>query len=141
MDFLSFNTPETIARIAGVSVSTATRWRANHDSIPAPAARLLSFFNGGDCAALFGAGWRDIRLSPAGLHLPGWRGPIPVGELRAAFWRLQQVGQLGLDLDRARRDRLAAQEAQQLAEDAAAWYRGQLVLESRLGAMLARVAA
>lgn len=95
----------------------------------------------GDLEAAFGPAWAEVRITEAGLSLPGWRRPFTAAELRSTFMRLQQMEALRMDNDRLRKDRDKAWEALQAAEDRAEYYRRQLRLESSLGAMLQRVAA
>ncbi|HJV24554.1 MAG TPA: hypothetical protein VJ673_02660 [Aromatoleum sp.] len=90
-----------------------------------------------DLGELLGSEWEGFRLSVDGLHHPYWRRPFECGELKAMFWRSQQVTALELDLTRAKQDAERATAAQDAAEERAAWYRQQLRLESRMGMMLA----
>lgn len=75
-----------------------------------------------DLAALLGSEWEGFSLAADGLQHPAWRRPFTCGELRAMFWRCQQVRTLEHDLERARAESAAAQEAQHAAEHRAAWY-------------------
>lgn len=94
-----------------------------------------------DLAELFGSDLDGFRLSAAGLQIPGWRGPIPIPELRALFWTSQQVRILARDLDRTRADLAAALAELDTAQARARWYRSQLRLESRAGLMLSALQA
>ena len=95
---------------------------------------------------------RDFRLPPeweaAGarvgrdglLYLAEWRRGFTVHELRALFFDCQQVRTLRRELAQAATDlERVTLEASQL-EARVTWYRRQLILEARLGAMLARLA-
>lgn len=95
----------------------------------------------GDLGDVYGPAWAEVRITSAGLYLPGWRRPFTAPELRSAFFRLQQIGALEIDNRRLRKDRQKAWDALQAAENRAEYYRRQLRLESSLGAMLQRVAA
>lgn len=94
-----------------------------------------------DLAPLLGSEWDGFRLSCAGLQIPGWRGPIPLAELRAMFWDCQRVRILERDLSRVRADLETADARAELAESRARWYRSQLRLESRAGLMLSALQA
>lgn len=85
----------------------------------------------------YGARWGADGL----LYLAEWRRGFTVHELRAMFFRCQQVRSLEHDLRAVtqERDELAG-ELQELRRRCA-WYRRQLVLESRFGAMLERIAS
>jgi hypothetical protein len=85
------------------------------------------------CGARFG---RDGLL-----YLDGWRRGFTVHELRALFFDCQRARALERELRQAVTELERAQLKESLAIERAAWYRRQLVLESRLGAMLARLAA
>lgn len=74
------------------------------------------------------------------LYLAEWRRGFTVHELRALFFDCQQVRSLSSEKARLERERNHAEQESILAEERAAWYRRQLVLEARLGAMLSRVA-
>lgn len=94
-----------------------------------------------DLGELLGSSWDGFRLSSSGLHHPLWRAPFERGELMAMFWRCQQVRILERELRLLRADIERARAAEDAAEQRAAWYRRQLILESRIGAMLARFTA
>lgn len=94
-----------------------------------------------DLAELLGDEWAELRIGPGGLSVPGWRRPFEAGELRSMFARLQLLTTLEDENRRLRRERAAAWEAAEAAEDRAAWYRSQLRLESSCGLMLARLRA
>ena len=94
-----------------------------------------------DLAELLGSEWEGFSLAADGLQHPAWRRPFSCGELRAMFWRCQQVTILEHELARTRAEIEHAQVASDAAEQRAAWYRNQLILESRLGAMLGRLVA
>lgn len=87
--------------------------------------------------------WKDYgaRFGRDGLlYLAEWRRGFTVHELRALFFDCQQVRSLANEKARLERERDHADHERILAEQRAAWYRRQLVLESRLGAMLERIA-
>jgi len=73
------------------------------------------------------------------LYLAEWRRGFTVHELRALFFDCQQVRTLKAELRQAVTDleRVSIERSQ--LEVRAAWYRRQLVLESRWAAMLARI--
>ncbi len=132
---------EDLARFFGVSQTTLQRWLDGRVRPPAAVMRLARLRWRGDLSAVFGPAWFELSASEAGLLLPGWRRPFSPGDLRSTWARLQQLECLRLENDRLRRERAAAWQAAEAAEDAAGWYRSQLRLESRLGAMLQRIGA
>lgn len=91
-------------------------------------------------ALLAGDGWQDFCFGRDGLfYLPGWRRGFEPAEIKAMFFQVQQVRALENKSVLAVRDAEMAIAAQHEAEKRAAWYRGQLVLESRMGMALARI--
>ena len=85
------------------------------------------------------AGWVIERDGE--LHLPyGWRRGTTAGEWKALFFTSQSVRNLTHDVRRLERELARTHELLDQAEARAAYYRRQLILESRLGAMLARLA-
>ena len=87
--------------------------------------------------------WADFgaRFGRDGLlYLAEWRRGFTVHELRALFFDCQRARALERELRQAVTDQAAALAAQSRAESRAEWYRRQLVLESRHGLMLARLA-
>lgn len=84
-----------------------------------------------------GARWGADGL----LYLPDWRRGFTVHELRAMFFESQQVRRLNADLRQRERDIAAMQAQIDALARRAAFYRAQVVLEARLGLLLARIAA
>lgn len=74
------------------------------------------------------------------LYLSEWRRGFTVHELRALFFTCQEVTTLRRELDLARRERDELADRLDQVEQRCAWYRRQLVLESRLGLALLRIA-
>jgi hypothetical protein len=73
------------------------------------------------------------------LYLAEWRRGFTVHELRALFFDCQRSRQLEYELRQAVTDLERATLEQSQTEARAAWYHRQLILESRFGAMLARL--
>lgn len=90
-----------------------------------------------DLGELLGSEWDGFGLSRDGLQHPYWRRPFSCADLKAMFYRSQQVAILERDIARAHADLDRATAAQDAAADRADYYRRQLRLESRLGMMLA----
>lgn len=128
-----------LAEWFGVSVATLQRYLDGSTVPPLSVLKLARLRFGGDLADLLGPAWGEVRMVGGCLALPGWRRPVGAQELRALFWKVQQLGGLQQEVERLREERRKAWEAAQASEDRAAWYRRQLRLESRLGAMLGRV--
>lgn len=94
-----------------------------------------------DLAELLGSDWDGFSLAIDGLQHPAWRRPFSCGELKAMFWRRQQVSILEHQIQQLRAEIERAQAAEDAAEARADWYRRQLNLESRFGLMLVRMTA
>lgn len=131
---------DDLACYFGVTRPTLQRWLDGGEP-PLAVLRLARMRWGGDLADVLGKEWSEVEISAAGLRLPGWRRPFSAVELRSTFARLQQLSVIEQENARLRRERSAAWAAQEAAEDAADYYRHQLRLESRLGAMLQSLTA
>jgi hypothetical protein len=85
----------------------------------------------------YGARWGNDGL----LYLAEWRRGFTVHELRALFFECQAARSLEREVKilTSTVESLTAERDQ--AIERAWWYRNQLVLESKLGAMLERIAA
>lgn len=88
-----------------------------------------------DLGELLGSDWHDFALSTDGLKHPAWKNPFSCADLKAMFWRCQQVTILEHELEQLRQDAEKADAAKELAEQRAEWYRQQLILESKIGFM------
>lgn len=89
-----------------------------------------------DLGELLGPEWDGFSLSADGLQHPYWRRSFTAGDFKAMFYDVQRVRILERDAARARSEAEQARAAQEAAEARAAFYRSQLVLESRMGMML-----
>jgi hypothetical protein len=69
------------------------------------------------------------------------RRPLSLADLRSVAARLAELPLLRHEVARLTKEAERAQTALERAEDAREWYRRQLRLESRLGAMLQTLAA
>ena len=89
-----------------------------------------------DFAAIAGPSWAGWTVGNGMLWAPEWRQGLEPGEIRALpFLR-------AIEADHLRQGRELASVRRQLmtVSRLAGWYRRQLVLEARLGLMLARIA-
>ena len=129
------------AVLFGVSVATLQAWLDGCRRPPAAVLSLCRLRYSGDLSEILGKDWCEVRITAAGLTLPGWRRPFSAGELRSTFFRLQRLTLLEHENGRLRAERSAAWQAQVEAESAAQYYRQQLRLESRLASILQAVTA
>lgn len=130
-----------VANRLGLKVETVTRYCRGTTPIPKAIHSLLEMLCTGQLAILLGKEWGDIRLTPGGLQLPGWRRPFSPQELHAMFVLVQGRRIVESQLRIAHRDLESAQQAAEEWERKARFYRDQLVLESKLGLMLERLNA
>lgn len=129
---------EEIERITGESQKVIKKWKKGTKQIPEPALRLLKLYITGDASILLGDEWKGYRFSHSLIFVPEWRNGFAPHEIRAFFWRSQQVSSLQTEvrLLKAELDR-RNQEIDAL-EIKADFYRRQVVLESRFGMILER---
>lgn len=93
-----------------------------------------------DLGEFINSDWRDHYINNGRLFIPGYRGPgFTPGDLRAQFWHVQQIAMYRHDAERAAAEVERARAAEDSAEARAEYYRRQLILESRMGMMLATV--
>lgn len=94
-----------------------------------------------DLAEILGREWDEIFIGSNGLlHLPGWRRGFEAGELKAIFYDNQERYRLKHENAQLRRELERLQADLDQAQKSAWWYRRQVLLESKLGMMLGRVA-
>lgn len=93
---------------------------------------------------LLGSEWAEFRIayvtgSGWQLFTPQWRRGFTPGEIKSHFYQVQGASRDRLIAAQAAAEIERANQRADQAEQRAAWYRSQLVLESRAGAMLARI--
>lgn len=136
-EILAATSAAELVEITGVDPTTARRWKTGRARMPTAAARLASLRILGDLASLAGPDWQGWTIGRDGLlHSPRWRRGFSRVELeelptlhgqRAAF-----------DVERRQLQREVEQLRQDLQDEKkrAAFYRAQLVSESRIGLAL-----
>lgn len=125
----------------GVTVATLQRWLDGKVRPPRPVLLLARLQVHGDLSWILGREWAEVSISQAGMTLPGWKRPFQAGEIRSTFMQVQRLTLLEHENNRLRRERAAAWAAQEAAQAESGYYRRQLRLESRLGAMLQGITA
>lgn len=104
-------------------------------------ATLVSGISPEKLALMVGDGWQDFSFGKDGLfYLPGWRRGFEPSEIRSQFFQVQMVSHYKRQDAALRRELESSIQDTQEAERLAGWYRQQLVLESRMGLALARIA-
>lgn len=126
-----------LATIAGVDVTTARRWKAGRARIPTAAARLVALRTAGDLSSLAGPDWTGWQIGRDSLlYSPRWRR----GFSRVELEELPTLHGIRAGFDAERRqlqaDITRLQQDLQDEKKRAAFYRAQLVSESRIGLAL-----
>ncbi|MDP1558647.1 MAG: DUF3653 domain-containing protein [Nitrosomonas sp.] len=92
----------------------------------------------GDASALLGDEWQGYRFVGNLFYVPEWRNGFTPHEIRALFWKCQQIRSLQREIDLLKRELERRNEDINSLEVKADFYRRQLVLESRFGLILQR---
>jgi len=88
----------------------------------------------GDASALLGDEWQGYRFVDNLFYVPEWRNGFTPHEIRALFWKCQQIRSLQREIGLLKHEL----ERRNDLEVKADFYRRQLVLESRFGLILQR---
>jgi hypothetical protein len=128
-----------VAKRLGLSDGTVERYCKGQTPIPTSIYVFLELLCTGQLALGMGKQWNDILLTPGGLQLPGWRRPFTPTELHSLFVLLNGRRIIESQLNIAKKDLAKALQDAEEWEEKARFYRNQLVLESKMGLMLARV--
>lgn len=129
---------QQIEIITGENQKTIKQWKKGTKKIPESAIRLLRFNFNGDASALLGKDWINNYFRDSMLYIPEWRRGLTPHEIRALFWRSQQVSSLENEIELLKRELERRNNEIDLLEIKADFYRRQLVLESRFGMILQR---
>lgn len=129
---------QEIERITGENQKTIMQWKKGTKKAPESAIRLLRFFFAGDASAFLGKDWAGHYFRNSLLYVPEWRRGLTPHEIRALFWRGQQVSSLENKIELLKRELEKRNEENDMLEIKAAFYRRQLILESRFGMILQR---
>ncbi len=129
---------EEIEAITGESQEIIAEWKKGTKKIPEPAHRLLKLFLSGDASALLGDEWKGYRFSNGLIYVPEWRNGFAPHEIRAFFWKCQQVSSLKSEIELLKAELERRNQEIDALEIKADFYRRQVVLESRFGMILER---
>lgn len=129
---------EEIERITGESQKVIRKWKKGTKPIPEPALRLLKLFLSGDASALLGDEWNGYRFSNGLIYVPEWRNGFAPHEIRAFFWKCQQVSSLKSEIELLKVELERRNKEIDALEIRADFYKRQVVLESRFGMILER---
>ncbi|MDO9011346.1 MAG: hypothetical protein Q7U78_06000 [Gallionella sp.] len=127
-----------LAEFLGVTLKTVYRWREGAP-LPAPCRRLLQIRHG-DLSGLLGDGWDGYTFGRDGkLYLPGWRGGFDPDQIRAMFFKVQQVRSLHDKIRELERRESMLETDLADAMKKAADYRRLVNTQSKMGMMLERI--
>ena len=129
---------EEIERITGEDQKVIKKWKKGTKEIPEPALRLLRLYLQGDASALLGDEWKGYRFKGNLFYVPEWKNGFPPHEIRASFWKCQQVWSLEREIELLKRELERRNKEFDSLEVKTAFYRRQLVLESKFGMILQR---
>ena len=90
-DFLNPPSEADFMLWCGCSQRSARRYLSGETEIPVACERILRVVRDG---ILPFPELGQVRVSAEGIFLPGWDRPFSPGELRAHFWRVQQLADL-----------------------------------------------
>jgi len=129
---------EEIERITGEDQKVIKKWKKGTMAIPESSIRLLRLYLTGDASALLGDEWKGYRFVGNLFYVPEWRNGFAPHEIRALFWKCQQIVSLQREIDLLKRELEKRDEDINKLEVKADFYRRQLILESRFGMILQR---
>lgn len=129
---------EEIERITGEDQKIIKKWKKGTKQIPESAIRLLRLYLTGDASALLGDEWKGYRFVENLFYVPEWRNGFTPHEIRALFWKCQQIRSLQREIELLKRELERRNDDINSLEVKADFYRRQLVLESRFGLILQR---
>ena len=129
---------EEIERITGEDPKVIKKWKKGTRPIPESSLRLLRLYLTGDASALLGDEWKGYRFVGNLFYVPEWRNGFAPHEIRAVFWKTQQIASLKNENALLKQELKRRNNEIDNLEVKAAFYRRQLVLESRFGMILQR---
>lgn len=129
---------QEIERITGEDLKTIKQWKKGTRKVPASAIRLLRLYIEGDASALLGKDWDGHVFRDNLLFIPEWRRGLTPGEIRSLFWQVQLISSLKQEINLLKQELERRNEEINILEVKAAFYKRQLVLESRFGMILQR---
>ncbi|PTQ79704.1 hypothetical protein [Nitrosomonas ureae] len=129
---------EEIRKITGEDLKVIRKWKKGTKEIPESAQRLLKLYLSGDASALLGDEWKGYRFVNNLFFVPEWRNGFPPHEIRAMFWKVQQLWSLQREIELLKQELDRRNEDINTLEVRVSFYKRQLVLESRYGLILQR---
>ena len=137
-DFIKSISTQEIEKITGEKPEKIKRWKKGITKIPESAIRLLRLYFNGEAGGLLGKDWEGFYFKDELLYVPEWRRGFTPHEIRALFWKCQQIRTLNNEINLLKQELERRSEDINTLEIKADFYRRQVVLESRFGLMLQR---
>ena len=109
-----------------------------NNKIPESAIRLLKLYINGDASGLLGKNWEGFYFKDEQFYVPEWRRGFTPHEIRALFWKCQQIRSLNNEINSLKQELERRNEEFNKLEVKADFYKRQVILESRFGLMLQR---
>ncbi len=137
-DLIKSISTQEIERITGEKPEKIKRWKKGITKIPESVIRLIKLYVNGDASGLLGKDWEGYYFKDDLLYVPEWRRGFTPHEIRALFWKCQQIGSLNNDINLLKQELERRNEEYNLLEIKANFYKRQVILESQFGMMLQR---
>lgn len=127
---------EMIEQITGESEKVIKQWKKGTRKVPESAIRLIRLHAHGDASAILGKDWEGHYFRNNLLYIAEWKRGLTAHEIRALFWECQLNRSLKSEIKLLKQEINRRNEEIDALEVKAAFYRKQLVLESRFGWIL-----
>lgn len=132
---------ETIEEITGETQKVIKQWKKGTRKIPESAIRLIRLYVNGEASAILGKEWEGHFFRDNLLYIPEWKRGLSPYEIRSLFWECQ------LNRCLKSENKFLKQEIERRNEEIdklqvkAAFYKKQLVLESKFGLIIEKLFA
>jgi uncharacterized protein DUF3653 len=137
-DLITSINSQVIEKVTGENQRTIKQWKKGTRKIPESVIRLLKLYIDGDASGLLGKDWEGFYFQDALFYVPEWRRGFTPHEIRALFWKCQQIRSLNNEINLLKQELERRNEEINTLEIKADFYRRQVVLESRFGLILER---
>lgn len=133
-EILAACTVADLVNLGEVDATTARRWKTGRARLPAAVRKLAAIRNLGDLASLAGPDWSGWIIGRDGLlHSPRWRRGFSRVEIEELPMLHSQRAAFDVERRQLQRDIEALRAELQHEKKRAAFYRAQLVAESKFG--------
>ena len=103
-DFIKSISIQETERITEEKPEKIKRWKKGITKNPVLVIRLLKFCINGDASGLLGNDWEGYYFKNAWFYVPEWRRGFTPHEIRALFWKCQQIISLESELRRLKQE-------------------------------------